>query len=952
MKIFIALIFAFFSFLAFSQEKILDYNLNESIPKDTTVVRGTFKNGLKYYIKKNDRPKKTVEMRLIVKVGSLQEEEDQLGVAHILEHMLFNGTKNFPKHKLTEYLEGIGLKFGADLNAHTGFDETVYKLSIPTEDIKQMDTGFQILEDWAHNALLEEGEIEAERGVVMEEYRLRQKGINERIYSKILSEMYAGTRESKRLPIGTEESILNFKPERLRDFYKTWYRPNLMSVVISGDIDEDYAKKKIEEHFSELSNPSEEKPLIEFPALAVSNEKKIVVISDPELTSSSVSLSFIDKEKDKVDGAKIKEEFEGIVTNLLNEMLNARFQELGYKKEAPFLGARSYRTRSIVVNQRSYGVGASSAENKTQEAVKGLFTELERAKRYGFTITELENAKKNVLASNETMLSRKDERYSKNFTKKLISEYKGNWALNSVDWKYDFVKKIIPTIDLKTVEKQFINYYHIYNQNILVLMPQKEGVIVPTEKEILQLVNTSEEDTSILAYENTELSSTLIKDIKHKGEVVSEEKFNYNIKKFTLSNGVDVFYKKTDFDTDFVSFKSFSYGGTSLLSNEKKKTIGVVKNYITSTGIGGFKPYELKKVLSGKKVKVRTHVGVYDEGLKGDSKRVDMETLFQLIYLNFIGPNKDKETYNLIWNKTKEYIKNNGLNPKRVFSNTISNTYNVGNSRYINLYEDDNFAKVFENTSYDAAYTYYKERFANTADFKFFFVGDFDEDKLKEYAEKYIGSLPSEKDREAYKLHPFSRNLKGEEVIVYKGLDEKAKLVVNYSHEAKYDAKESKALVIFGTILKRKLRNRIREEEGGTYGVSTNMGHSARAIPRYWGTISFECDPKKLDALEKDVLEVVEGFLADGPTKEEVESVIKQWDLSRKKNLQKNSFWLNKMKNTIYWKKEINKMFEKDELNKTISHKYVIKTARKYIGKPSLTAKLFPESYNKEAKAK
>jgi len=926
-----------------AQEKILDYSLNDPISKDTTAVRGELTNGLKYYILKNDRPKKMVEMRLTIKVGSLQEEEDQLGLAHILEHLLFNGTKNFPKHKIIEYLESIGLKFGADLNAHTGFDETVYKLSIPTEDIEKVNTAFQILEDWAHNALLEDSEIEAERGVVMEEYRLRLKGINERIMNTIFDAFYKGTRERNRLPIGTEESILNFKPQRLRDFYNTWYRPNLMSIAIVGDVDIAYAESKIKEHFTVLKNPKSPVALKTFNDELYHKEKRIRIITDPELTATAISISIVDKQKQAVDGALIKELYSGVTNDILGQMLNNRFQELSYKKEPPFLGAGAYRSGTLVSNQMCFALGASVGENKILPGVKSLFTEMERVYRFGFTENELENAKKNVLSNNKSLINKKNERYSKSLIASLLSEYKESWALTSVDWEYKFTKEVVPTITLAQIQNKLKKYYHKDNQNILVLIPEKESVIAPKEEEVLNVIKAVEVDSTITAYKSKNLGNSLIKELPAKGSIASLETIAYDIKKMTLSNGIEVYYKNTDFDTDYVEFKAFSYGGTSLFSDKEAKTLVKVLGYGNSSGIGGFKTYELKKVLSGKDVIVSPYVGIYDQGLSGESKRTDMETLFQLIYLNFTNVNKDEETYRTVINRSKEWFKNQGLNPKRVFQNTILKTYNEGNPRYLNNFENNNFAKIVDSISYNEVYKKYTERFTDAGDFKFFFIGDFEEGKLKEYAETYLASLPNIEGKEAYKLHKFEPKLSEKEVVIYKGLAEKAQVQINYSSPAKYNAKENKAMLIFKTILERKLRNAIREEKSGTYGIRASFSHNGRPIPKYNGSISFECDPENAEDLKNEVFKVLNEFVKIGPTKKEVESVKEQWSLDRKKQLRQNGFWLSKMRSKIYWKKDLAKMFDEDKLNKSISHKYVKKVASKVIGKPDMIAMLLPE---------
>lgn len=944
---YILLLVSLLSTLCYGQKVYYEVNNKIEIPKDSAVVRGTLKNGLQYYILKNNRPEKTVEMRLTIKVGSLQEEDDQLGLAHVLEHLLFNGTKNFPKHKIIEYLESIGLKFGADLNAHTGFDETVYKLSIPTGDIDKVNTAFQILEDWAHNALLEDEEIEAERGVVMEEYRLRLKGLTERIWNGAFDAFYKDTRERNRLPIGTEESILNFKPQRLRDFYTTWYRPNLMSIAIVGDIDIAYAEEKVKQHFSALENPENTVPLAQYDDKLFHTQKKVKIITDPELTSTGVQIGFLDAKKQAVDGALVSELRTNVVDDILMQMLNNRFQELSFKDNPPFLGAGAYRAGTLVTNLKSFSIGAGTAEGKVLEGVKGLYKELERAYRFGFTAIELENAKKNVLSKNESIFNKKDERYSKSLVNTLVAEFKQSWALNAVDWEYEFTKKTVPTISLQAVQNQLKAYYHKDNQNILILIPEKEGVKAPQETAVLATIRDVENDALLTAYQNKQLRTSLLEEQPQKGSVTSEETLDHKIHKMILSNGIELYYKNTDFDTDYVAFKSFSYGGTSLLSDVDAKGVANMLGYASSTGLGGFKPYEIQKVLSGKQVEVNSYVSEYDEGLYGTSKVTDIETLFQLIHLSFTAVNKDEATYNTVVDRSKEWLKNQLFNPKRVFQNAISNAYNKNNPRYINLFEDNNFQKIADTVAYDKVYETYSSRFANAGDFKFFFVGDFKEATLKSYAELYLASLPVKTSaKENFKLHSFEQQLEKKELTIYKGIAEKAKVQINYSHLANYDVKEAKAMEVFKSILERKLRNAIREEKAGTYGVQVSFGHQKRPVQKYRGSVSFECDPNNVEALSAEVLKVVKAFVKMGPTSKEVESVKEQWELDRKKQLQQNGFWLSQMFNKVYWKKPMGSLFKEDKLNKKITAKYVKKTASKFVGEPELIAKLLPEHNN------
>lgn len=914
-----------------------------TIPKDTTVVRGVLNNGLEYFILKNNRPENTVEMRLTVKVGSLQEEEDQLGLAHVLEHLLFNGTKNFPKHEIINYLESIGLKFGAHLNAHTGFDETVYKLSIPSKDLEKVDTAFQILEDWARHALLEDEEIEAERGVVLEEYRSRLKGLTERIWNGAFDAFYQNTRERNRLPIGTEESILNFEPQRLRDFYHTWYRPNLMSVTIVGDIDTAYAEKKIKQHFAAWQNPKPEVPIEVYNNVPNHEGKKVKIITDPELTSTGIQISFLDEEKEAVDGAHIEEFKNGILDNILMQILNQRFQELSYQINPPFLGAQAYRSSTLITNLSSFTVGAGVAEGEVLKGVKGLYEALEKAEQFGFTEKELENAKRNILTVNESSFLTKNERYSKTLAEILIQEFKGSWALTSVDWEYNFTKEFVPKITLKDIQAQFNKYYHPNNQNLLILIPEKESQETIINKVVLEAIESVEKETNLSAYTNKELPEALMKQLPESGKIKQSDALAYDVQKLTLDNGVELYYKKTDFDTDFVSLKAFSYGGASLLSDAEAQGVANLLVYANGTGVGGFKPYEMQSILAGKQVQLNAYVGPYDEGMAGSAKTTDMESLFQWLHLYFKGVNTDEAVYRNQLNKSIEWLKNQLQNPNQVYRNAISNWYNQNDPRFINLAENNNLERIADTIPYQKVQDTYLKRFDNVADFKFFIVGDFEEAILKKQATTYLGSLPAKATREQYKLHPYELNLPSDTLIVYKGIAPKAQVQINYRHPVSYDAKSVKAMEVFTSILERKLRNAIREEKGGTYGVRVAFGHEKRPKQEYSGIISFGCDPLKAKFLAAEVIKVVESFVKEGPTTKEVESVITQWELERAKALKQNDFWLNKITSQIYWQKDLKHLFQADRWNAKITPKYVRKIASKWINKPELTAILLPE---------
>ena len=947
MKQLLVLLVLFITAFASSQQttesNAFEYDLESEIPKDTSATRGQLQNGLKYYIKENNRPKEVVNIRLIVKVGHLQEDDSQQGLAHLLEHMGFNGTKNFKKDKLIKYLEGIGMTFGADLNAHTGFEETVYKLKIPSKDLKKVNKAFQIIEDWAHNMLLEDDAINDERPVVLEEFRARL-GSGNRVGKESVEFVYEGMPQLRYFSDEKLESIKNFKTDDIRRFYKDWYRPNLMGIVVAGDIDSEYAESKIKKHFSKLTNPENEKALFAYDSVPYHKETRVKIITDPEKTMTSIGFDFINPRPIKREHVLMKHQKEGIIKGMMISMINRRLVELSNSDTPPFIGAGVRLGGTLSKYHGKFSISASSSEAGIKTTLKHMVMELERVKRFGFTTEELDQIKKDMLASNETFLESKDDWYSSSYLGLLEQEFKNDWVLYSKDWKYDFYKTIIPQISLNDVKAIFDTYYHKDNRVLILTAPEKEDLILPTENELLQTIQEAQADSTITKYVPKELGDKLVKNLRPKGHIVSEEDNLHGIKKIVLSNGAKVFYKKTDFDKEKVSFKAFSYGGTSLMSDKDVTSVGQLMSIVTVAGVGGFKSHELSKFLAGKKVNVSTYVSSFDEGLKGSSRATDLETLFKLIYLNFTSLNKDEKMYSSYVDKIKAVTKNRKLSPSNIFSAEINKITQAGKPRYIDMNENENLERLLDSIPYNSLYDSYTERFENAGDFNFFFIGDFDEDLFKTYLETYVASLPTSDKREEYKLSAFKNILVNERVEVKKGLEDKATLLIKFETEAKRINKEEKALKMFGQIFKARLRNRIREEKGGVYTVNASLRHKGRPYSSYTASINFSCSPENIEALEEESLLVLSEFLKEGPTKKEVAGVKESWMLSRKKGLETNGYWLNYMYNKVYWEHPFKPFSDYLNMIADITPKDIKKTANKYIGKPSLVAKLLPEA--------
>ncbi len=906
------------------------------IPFNPEVKTGTLSNGLKYYIKNNGKPENKVELRLVVNAGSILEDEDQLGLAHFMEHMNFNGTKNFKKNELVDYLQSIGVKFGAHLNAYTSFDETVYILPIPSEDPEKLEKGFQILEDWAHNALLTEEEIDNERGVVLEELRLG-KGANERMMQKYLPKLLYGSKYAKRLPIGTKKSLETFTYESLRRFYKDWYRPDLMSVMAVGDVDVETLEEKIKTHFSRI-------PAVENPRkravfnLANHDETFIAIESDKEASFSQVQVLFKDTDNAK-ENKTIEDYRKSMVKNLFSEMINNRLNELTTIENPPFVYGFSYHGGTWARTKKAYQSFAMTSEKDQLKALKALLEENERVKRFGFQKGEFERAKKSAMARMEKSFKDKDKMESN----RIIGEYVGNFLTNQpmpgITWQYHMYNKELPTIKLEEVNNLIGNYLRNDNRVIVITGPEKEGLTKVTKAEVSTLL-TELKNAEITPYKDEVLASSLITNLPTKGSITNitkNEKLGTTT--LTLSNNASVTYKKTDFKNDEIIFEAFSFGGHSLYANEDYKSTVFANGGLAEAGLNGFSKTQMDKMLSGKIVSVRPSIGTYSENFRGSSTPKDLEELFQLTHLYFTSLNKDDKTYNSFINKQKAFVGNMMANPETYFSNEMSKFMYSKSPRYVGFPT----VELLDNANYDLAYKKYKERFADAGDFKFYFVGNINETKLKEYAEKYLASLPSKNSKERYKVTDF-RPITGQHTkIVEKGKEAKSAVRITYHGPTTYNGKEAHALKSLGEILTIKLIENLREKESGVYGAGARGSISKIPYGWYNFNISFPCGPENVEKLKTAALAEVDKLVNDGPTDKDLAKIKEAQILERKEQLNKNRFWMSLLKNSDYQDKDPNRIFNYEDDVNGLTKDYLKSIAKKYLTNGYILGVLNPE---------
>ncbi|CAL2083764.1 insulinase family protein [Tenacibaculum sp. 190524A05c] len=904
----------------------------KNIPNDPSVKTGVLSNGLTYFIKQNPKPADKVELRLAIKAGSVLEDEDQLGLAHFMEHMNFNGTKNFKKNELVDYLQSIGVKFGAHLNAYTGFDQTVYILPIPSDDEAKLEKGFQIIEDWAHAASLLDKDIDEERGVVLEEFRSRRDA-NSRMLENYLDKVAYGSKYAKRLPIGTKESIENFKYESIRRFHKDWYRPDLMAVIAVGDVDVATLEKKIKDHFGKI--PAATNPR-EVPKYTLKNHKEtfIAIEADKEAAFSRVQLMYKDYE-DKKPRTTVADFRKSLINNLFDQMINNRFEELANDENPPFVYGYSYYGGTWAKNRMAFQSVASTSADGQLKGLEALLTENERVKRYGFQPGEFERAKKNIISRIEKSFKDKDKRESGRITSGIVSGFLNNRPVPSIEWNYKATLGLLPSIKIDEVNSLIKNFLHDDNRVVVITGPKK----IVTEAQVTKALNDVK-TMDLKPYEDKVVAASMITKMPTPGKVVkvtTNEKLG--TKTLELSNGAKVTFKKTDFKNDEILFTSFSYGGTSLYTDAELQATSFANRGLSEAGVNGFGLNDMNKMMSGKIARVNPYIGGLSEGFSGSAAPKYLEELFQLVHLYFTALNKDEKAFNSYVNKQKSFLGNLLANPNFFFQKEMSDFTNAGNPRYTGFPSPEKYEKA----DYNLAYKKYQERFADAGDFNFYFVGNIDEAQLTKFATTYIASLPGKNSNESYKVSSF-RPLTGmHKKVVEKGKDPKSMVRIMYQGEANYNAKDALTFDFIGEVVSIKLIEKLREKEGGVYsaGARSNM----RKLPygRYSMSISFPCAPENVDKLKNISVAEVESLIKNGPSAEDVSKAKKAMINDHKEDMKKNRFWLNTLQGIDFSKNNPDDIFTFEERVNAVTAKDIQKLAKKYLSSGYILGIMNPE---------
>jgi zinc protease len=787
---------------------------NTPIPVDQRIKIGKLANGMTYYICKNAKPEKRVELRLAINAGAVQEDDNQLGMAHLVEHMCFNGTAHFPKNDLVHYLQSVGVGFGDGINGYTSFDETVYMLTVPSDSAKILNNGLLIMEDWANAVTFDTAEITKERGVVLEEWRLRL-GASQRMQNKYIPILLKGSKYANRLPIGTEESILHTSADNLKRFYAEWYRPELMALVVVGDMDPDKMEQQIKTNFAKLKSPVKPRNKETY-TVQGNNEPLVCVVSDKENTGTRLMLAYKTPSlpKNTIDDYK-----QSVINSMFCGMLNQRLGELTKKADPPFIGAWSYYGNLWVRTCEAFQVSISVKEDGADKGMKAVLTETERVKRYGFTQPELDRFKKTYLKDAEKHYNERDKQESGNIVWQCVYHFLENEPAPGVEFNYEFLKKNLETIKLVDINKLAGEWINDKNEVAIVMGIEKEGVKLPTEQLLKDNLAWSK-TIKVDPYTENIIASSLMTSKPKAGKLVSEKQIpNTGITELTLSNGLKVVLKPTDFKNDEILMQAYSEGGTSLFGPEYKLSAQFAANIISESGIDKFTKIDLDKVMAGKNASARPFINDLRSGFRGNSSVADFETMLQLVYLYFTAPRRDEAVYSSVYERYSAQYKNIMSNPTSYFFNQVQLKLYNNNPDYPDLFPVE---KDWQQMSLEKAMEVYKRNFSNAGNFTFMCVGSFKIDQIKPLLETYLGSLPSTGKNGTFVDKGF-RPIDGPATdIINKGNDPKTFIYLAFNGPTKWSKYEQHALWSLGRLLNMIYIDKLREEMSGVYGFGIN----------------------------------------------------------------------------------------------------------------------------------
>jgi zinc protease len=856
------------------------YPRSARLPDDTAVIRGRLWNGLTYYVRANHEPRHRAELRLVVNAGSILEDPDQRGLAHFVEHMAFNGTTHFAKNDLVDYLEGVGMRFGPDINAYTGYDETVFMLTLPTDSAGVLDTGLQIIQDWATGITFDTAEVRKERGVVIEEWRLG-RGAGARVQDKQTPVLFRRSRYATRNPIGDPETVRRAPADAIMRFYRTWYRPELMAVVAVGDFDARQMEQKIRSSFAWITPTGHPRHRERF-GMGSDGRTRFTVASDPELTGSTVTLVHTAPSRIRRTAGAYRET---IVESLFSGMLNERLNELTQRPGAPFLDVSSF-SGSLVRPVEASMLSAAANENGVERALAALLAEAERVARYGFTEDELTRARADLARSWEQIYAERDKATSGQFASGYASNFLYGGPLLDLGTEYGLQRAYIPGITLAEVNGRARELLGSRDRTVMVSVPEKTGVQVPTEARLAAVVD-SVGRLPLAPYSESVSGAALVAHPPVPGRVVQERRtLEAGVTEWTLSNGARVVLRPTDFRADEMLLIGRSAGGTSLVPDSLWLDAQTATAAVQVAGVGDLSVVDLQKRLSGKAASVGTDIEELSQGISGYAAPRDAETMFQLLYLYFTAPRRDSTAWEAYRERAKESFRNRGASPEGAFVDTLQKVLTRDDPRSRPL-----TAASFDSLRLDRALAVYRDRFADAGSFTFYLVGNFSPDSVRPLVERYVASLPATGRHETWRDRGVRPPTGVVQRTVRRGLEPQARTELVFSGPTEFSRANTVALKAMAQVMEIRLRERLREDLGGTYGVGVSAGSQRDPWPQYRVTVDFGAAPDRLAELTRVVFGEIAALKRDGPTPQELAKVREGMRREKEINLRDNGWW-------------------------------------------------------------
>jgi len=901
------------------EAKITD--LKTQIPLNPKVKSGKLANGLTYYVMQNKKPENRVEIQMVVRAGSVQEEDHEQGLAHFTEHMFFNGTKNFPKDSLVKFLESTGVRFGADLNASVGFDRSFYRITIPLDKPNMFEKGMQVLEDWAMWVTFDSLEIEKERGVIIEEKRLRHSA-QWRLLDIHLPVLLQGSKYAVRLPIGQEDVIRNAPRQTFVDFYNAWYRPDITAIYVIGDIDENVAINLIKKHFEHFAyrGSGTPKPIGKYP-VADNKEPLISIGYDAELRDGSITLYIKHPERDELTYESFRE---SLKESMFAMMLNMRLQELTKEAQPPFLRASGRIGNFVAGKSRAFTFSITPKNGEFANGLERGLAELFRVDQHGFTVSEFERAKESIIASYERRYNERDKTESQVFARELVSHFQELRSAPGIEVEFELAKEFLKDMKIEEVNQMVSQLITAENVIFEVSLPES-SIDKPTQADILAIFKKAE-NTKYDEYVDDLGDAKLMTVLPKAGKITSTKKLPFDITEIKLSNGARVLLKPTDFKNDQILFNCWADGGVSLYS-EKENFIAMNADVIMrECGLGEFNSNNLNKLLQSKFVILFPSISHYSQNMGGSTPPKNMETFFQLLHLRFTKPRKDAEAFASYVARQRESIINSERDPQSAYRDSIGAILGNYHPRSMPL-----TVAELEKFELDRAYSIYKERFSDASNFTFLFVGAFTLDEIKPFIEQYIASLPATNKNEKWKDLNIKSPTGQVNKIIRKGIEHKATVnIFMDTYGVNFTSDELLKMNAMREVANILLREEIREEKGGTYGIriSANMVHIPQ--PRVRINISFGCEPERVDELVSAIKEVLDGMQKEISSEylRNIKQIMKNEFATRTKE---NNYWLATINSYDYTKRDLAFLQDYDKKIDALTEADIITAAKKYL---------------------